>query len=134
MFLKFRLAFFIFRVSLLHNCWNQDPLGRPKPSEIVRILIENPELVHACIDVPGSTLLDNSVGNFDARKTTARARDGIESPLSNNSLPPDHVSSTLNLTPKQRNNHMSRKYSVKPEATRTKRHSVMLWRKTSVYF
>ena len=134
MLLKFRLAYFIFRASLLHNCWNQDPLGRPKPSEIVRILIENPELVLACIDVPGTTLLDNSMGNFDARKTTARPRDGVESPQSNNSLPPDHVSSTLNLTPKQRDNHMSRKYSVKPEATRTKRHSVMLWRKTSVYF
>ena len=126
--------FFNVRASLLRNCWSQDPLRRPKPSEIVRILIDNPELVHACIDVPGTTLLDNSMGNFDARKTTVLAREGIESLQSNNSLPPDHMSSTLNLTPKPRDNQLARKYSVKPEATRTKRHPVMSWRKTSVHF
>lgn len=43
--------------ALLRKCWSQDPLQRPKPSEIVRILMENPELVHACIDVPGTTCI-----------------------------------------------------------------------------
>lgn len=120
--------------ALLRRCWSQEPLRRPNPSEIVRILIETPDMVHACIDVPGTTLLDNSMGKFDARKATERAWEGTESPQSNHSFPFDHVGSTMNLTAKQRDNRIARKHSTKPEATRTKWHSSKLWRKTSVQF
>lgn len=126
--------FHLFRSTLLRRCWSQEPLRRPKPSEIVRILIETPDMVHACIDVPGTTLLDNSMSRFDARKATGRAREWTESPQSNHSFPFDHVRSTMNLTAKQRDNRIARKHSTKPEATRTKWHSSKLWRKTSVQF
>ena len=130
------LLFFFFRSALLRKCWRQDPTQRPKPSEVVRILLDEPELVQACIDVPGTTLLDNSMGNFDATAATARVRVGIGSPQSNHSFrcDDDHVSSTMTLTPKEPRNHVIRKHSVKPNATRTKRHPAMLWRKTSVHF
>ena len=120
------IRFFLFRAALLRKCWLQDPLQRPKPSEIVKILIENPELVHACIDVPGTTLLDDSMGNFDATKASARAPEGMGSF--------DHMSSTATLTQKENDSHMTRKHSVKPEASTTNRHPAMLWRKTSVHF
>ena len=90
---------FYFRASLLRKCWSQDPSQRPKPSEIVRILINNPEFVRASIEVPATTLLDNSVGSFDARKASTRARTGLGSPQSINSFRgSDQVSSTMNLT------------------------------------
>ena len=90
---------FYFRASLLRKCWSQDPSQRPKPSEIVRILINNPEFVRASIEIPATTLLDNSVGSFDARKASTRARTGLGSPQSINSFRcSDQVSSTMNLT------------------------------------
>jgi len=128
------IRFFLFRAALLRKCWRQDPLQRPKPSEIVKILIENPELVQACIDVPGTTLLDDSMGNFDATKASARAPEGMGRPQSNHSFCFDHMSSTAALTQKESDSHMTRKHSVKPEASTTNRHPAMLWRKTSVHF
>lgn len=90
---------FYFRASLLRKCWSRDPSQRPKPSEIVRILINNPEFVCASIEVPATTLLDNSVGSFDARKASTRARTGLGSRQSINSFRrSDQVSSTMNLT------------------------------------
>jgi len=120
--------------ALLRKCWRQDPLQRPKPSEIVKMLIENPELVQACIDVPGTTLLDDSMGNFDATKASARAPEGMGRPQSNHSFCFDHMSSTAALTQKESDSHMTRKHSVKPEASTTNRHPAILWRKTSVHF
>ena len=135
LFLGFkRLVFFFHRASLLRKCWHQDPVLRLKPSEIVKTLIENPELVRACVDVPGTTLLDNSLENFDFRNTPAHARGGTESPQPSHSTSPEHVSSTLTLTAKEREDLVIRKHSVKPRTERTKRHPASLWRKSSVYF
>lgn len=125
---------YLYRASLLRKCWQQDPLQRPKPAEIVKTLIENPELVCACVGVPGTTLLDNSMENFDFRKTPAHARGGMGSPQSMHSMRSEHVSSTMALTPKEREDHVVRKHSTKPEAARTKRHPAVLWRKSSVHF
>ncbi|XP_031555092.1 insulin-like growth factor 1 receptor [Actinia tenebrosa] len=60
--------------SLLRFCWRFDYLDRPTPYRIVQILTENPELVHACVEVPSSTVTDDCVGKFHAPRTTAHAR------------------------------------------------------------
>jgi len=122
------------RASLLRKCWHQDPGLRPKPSEIVKTLIENPELVRACVDVPGTTLMDNSLENFDFRNTPAHARGGMGSPHSSHLMSTEHLSSTLTLTHKEQEDSVIRKHNVKPGAGRKKRQPASLWRKSSVHF
>lgn len=107
---------------------------RPKPSEIVKKLIENPDLVRACVDVPGTTLLDNSLENFDFRNTPAHARGGMGSPHSSHLMITEHLSSTLTLTHKEQEDRVIRKHSVKPGGGRKKRQPASLWRKSSVHF
>ena len=71
---------FFYRVSLIGKCWHQDPAQRPKPSEIIETLLENRELVNACVGVPATTILDDSMANFDAREAnmhTSRILMGI---------------------------------------------------------
>lgn len=118
---------------LLGKCWHQDPAQRPKPSEIVKTLLENQELVHACVGVPATTLLDDSMANFDAREANTHVLGEIESLQSNHFLDSDHVSSTLTLTRDARDDHVGRKHSIKSVAGKAKGHSTLPWRKTSVY-
>lgn len=124
---------FIYRLVLLGKCWHQDPAQRPKPSEIVKTLLENQELVHACVDVPATTLLDDSMANFDGREANTHVLGEIESLQSNHFLDSDHVSSTLTLTRDARDDHVGRKHSIKSVAGKAKGHSTLPWRKTSVH-
>lgn len=120
-------------VSLIGKCWHQDPAQRPKPSEIIETLLENRELVNACVGVPATTILDDSMANFDAREANMQGLRERESLQSNHSLNSEQASSTLTLTQEARNNHMGRKHSIKSVAGKAKSHSNIPWRKSSVY-
>ena len=55
--------------------------------------------------MPATTLLDDSMANFDAREANTHVLGEIESLQSNHFLDSDHVSSTLTLTRDARDDH-----------------------------
>lgn len=129
------LCFSVSRASLLRFCWRFDYLDRPTPYRIIQILTENPELVHACVEVPSSTVTDDSVGKFNAPKTTAHARNRSRSPSVSSQLSERIRTSSFLKTSSVSSKQNIAISSVGMQSPSTKRkNSEMVERKTSFFF
>lgn len=77
-----------YREALLRSCWYKDSETRPKASEIVEFIANNPRLLSPCLDVPLATILMEDSDQMDISGMDAASFRKCSSSISfKNSLP-----------------------------------------------
>lgn len=60
-----------YREAILKSCWNKDKDVRPKASEIVEFIANNPRLISPCLDVPLSSIQIDDTAQMDIISDTS---------------------------------------------------------------